>query len=117
MSRRFYTVYGTTFFLEPTRAKRLRKKENAYRRAVKYLQRDYWYQQHPEMLIEHAKRRADNFKVCSCHMCGNPRRSLWVSSEERMTMGERKAWVDMEQQYEEYGIRLPKKRTGGPHGR
>ena len=118
MSRRFYTVYGTIYSLEPPRARRRRKKENALRRAVKYIkQSNYWYPLPEDILMEQARRRADNFQVCSCPACGNPRRSLWATSDERMTFQERKAWIDMEQQYEELIIKLPKKRAGRVNGR
>ena len=118
MSRRFFTSYGTHFYLEPPRAIRRRRKERALRRAVKYLkQNNYWSPLPEDILIEQARRRADNFQVCSCHACGNPRRNFTSCTEERLTFQERKAWVDMKQQYEELYIKIPKKRTGRINGR
>ena len=106
------------WYKEPPRAKRRRIKENVTRRAIKYIQQNnMWFPLPYEEVIAEACRRADNFQVCSCHMCGNPRRDFWTCADERMTVQERKAWIDMKQQYEELGIKLPRKRPGKLNGR
>jgi len=33
---------------------------------------------------------ANHGKTCSCEMCGNPRRSEWLSNEEKRTIQERR---------------------------
>lgn len=35
-------------------------------------------------------RLRDNLKICSCSMCGNPRRSGWLNKQDAGTMQERK---------------------------
>lgn len=103
----------TPAYIEPIRARRRREKDNAFRKAVKYIkQANQWYPLPEDVLLEQAHRRADNFQICSCHMCGNQRRNFLESVNDRLTHQERKAWLDMKQQYEELNLRLPKKRAG-----
>jgi hypothetical protein len=43
-----------------------------------------------------ARRLRDNLAVCSCQMCCNPRHSDWLSSEEKLTIQERKAQISFD---------------------
>lgn len=37
---------------------------------------------------------------CSCHMCGNPRRNVWLKAKDCLTMQEKKALDSYEDQIE-----------------
>ena len=103
-------------YLEPVRARRRREKNNAIRRAVKYIVSGYYFPEDNEGILDQARKRADNFTICSCELCCNPRRTDWTSSKEHLTYQELKAKVDLKQQYEEHNLRLPVNRTGKLNG-
>ena len=102
--------------VEPVRAKRRRVKQTAVGVAVQHLlKQNRNFPTHRDIL-EEAKKRADNFTVCSCYMCGNPRRNYLSGSNERMTVNERREWDDMLEQYNEYNLKFPRKRAGKVNG-
>lgn len=52
--------------------------------------RDRTDEEKQESLKRWAYLRRNTTKLCSCKMCGNPRRSRWGKKNERLTMQERK---------------------------
>ena len=46
--------------------------------------------------FQHQRKLAENRKLCSCHMCRNPRRSAWYKGEGKLTMQEKKMKEDWE---------------------
>lgn len=77
------------------------KRDRAFRRHQKnrYIKRafyklKYWYYKNyisEEKMLNFARRMADNFTVCSCQSCRNPRHSGWYTKECKLTIQERKA--------------------------
>lgn len=57
---------------------------------------------HVDDLTLFAAKRYNNMKNCSCHMCCNERRNPWYCGEERLTLQERKAKDDYNDQMKEY---------------
>jgi len=47
------------------------------------------------------EQNSDHLCVCSCWMCGNPRRNKWISLKDRITIPEKKALDIYRQQIEE----------------
>ena len=76
------------------------KRNRAFRRYQKnrYIKRAFYKLKHwyfrnemvDEKMLSFAKRMADNFTVCSCESCRNPRHSSWSNKECKLTIQERK---------------------------
>ncbi|MET2828936.1 hypothetical protein [Mesorhizobium shangrilense] len=66
-------------------AKRDRRRRDKWRMKQKALR----FYPHDQRAIT-----ADYLAVCSCFTCGNPRRNLWESKENRLTMQERRFLAD-----------------------
>jgi hypothetical protein len=90
------------FEFEKEKRRRRRNDKNRMRaKARRIVRATYWFGAtiintltgpvEREEWIEHfAQQNADNLAMCSCSMCGNPRRSLYSKGEERLTMQERR---------------------------
>ena len=81
--------------MEKSKKRALRRFHDA--RMLKHAKRviDSWYwcaeDREREKHLFHlwARQQRDNMQVCSCAMCGNPRRGYW-NGKERLTIAERK---------------------------
>jgi len=70
----------------------------------KMIKRWNWYDTDEEQLEHWVHVGAENRKKCSCEMCSNPRKSSWYQGDNELTMQERKAKEDYEDQLEECNI-------------
>lgn len=80
-----------------TRAQRRRHKA----RARRILVRRMGWQPH-EITPRRVGMYANHITLCSCEMCCNIRRSLWMSRVERLTMAERRAELNADEGEEDY---------------
>ncbi len=71
------------------RAYNRQQSEKALKRARKVAKR--WVPKDPATAEHIAHKLRDTPKLCSCHMCRNPRRSGWNKSDAKLTMQERRA--------------------------
>lgn len=107
----------TNLHREPIRARRRREKLRMIAKALKYIKRDTFASLTPTEMLDKAKKQADTFKKCSCYMCGNQRKNFLSSTDERMTINEKREWINMEEQYKEMQLVIPRKRAGKVNGR
>ena len=48
-------------------------------------------EEYQEFKTRQERAHRNTSKICSCEMCGNPRRSEWAPKRDKLTMQERKA--------------------------
>lgn len=84
-------------YREPKRARRIRDRMRMIARGRSYrLQLNWWSNDEKHRLHEaemHGRYYHNHLAVCSCNICGNPRRSMSSSGRFKLTMQERKADV------------------------
>ena len=71
--------------MKRTIAFRRQQKQNKIMKAYNIMKYKWGYR---DILV--ARKVADNFTVCSCYSCRNPRRSEWSNNECKLTIQERK---------------------------
>lgn len=65
------------------------QQSKALNKARKIVKRWYRFSKPDEEAVEkHARRIRDNRQVCSCHMCGNPRTSVYAKGKGKLTIQE-----------------------------
>lgn len=72
----------------------LRKQRHAYRIITQCWNMNQYIEDDDTWLM--ARKLRDNLAVCSCQQCRNPRHSNWLSNEEKLTVQERKAYLDFD---------------------
>ncbi|NJO62890.1 MAG: hypothetical protein HC836_33115 [Richelia sp. RM2_1_2] len=103
---------------EPRRARRRRIREKLIKKVLLVFKKNNTYDFLNEYQVhEQAKKHVDNFKKCSCYMCGNPRKNFLGSSEDRMTIQEQRDWLNFIEQIDDVLTSHPtNKRPGKIHG-
>ncbi len=82
-----------------TRAYRRHHRQRMISRArIKYTE----WNDDPEWIEWNVLRNHSHMAVCSCWMCGNPRRVGWGTTESRLTMQERKRYNSLREGIEDY---------------
>jgi hypothetical protein len=57
---------------------------------ARIIARSYTYDRDEKTIEKIAHRIKKNRQACSCHMCGNPRRSVYAKGKSKLTIQERK---------------------------